>query len=339
MKRLGILLPTLALLAVMLVPRGAGALTIGPPTFDFVLDPGDTALDVIKLYNEDEFPITVYPIVMNFESDDDEGGVPKFYPSDEDRLGRGLAEWIDVDPTPITLEPGQRMSLPFSVNIPTDKVQPGGHYGAVVISTTAPEAGGGEVGIGQQIAALILVRVSGEVKEVGGIAEFGYEDPKPWYNYLPVDFFLRFENSGNTHLRPTGNVFIKNWYGRQVANVKVNPEFKSVLPLSIRRYVFGWAHTRDDANLSDLKREWKNFALGKYTATLVLNYGTENQILTDERVFYVWPWRLLSILGGSVLAIVTLFAVLKRIYDKAVIQKYEAMMKRKKGSAPPEGEG
>lgn len=319
------------MLALLVLPRGASAITISPPYFDYSLNPGDTVLDVIKVYNEDQFPITLYPIVQNFTfKEGDEQGTPEFYSAEEDPTGTALSKWVTVDTQPITIAPQQRANVQFAINVPAEKVQPGGHYGAIVLSSAPPEQKGGSVGIGQQIASLILVRVSGEVREVGNIAEFGFKKKQLWYNYLPVDFYLRFENAGNTHLRPTGNVFIKNMFGQQVAALKVNEGFTSVLPLSIRRYEFGWQHTANPEDKSELWKEWHNFALGKYKATLVLNYGQQNQIVVEEREFTVWPWRLLAILGGAVLFIAVVSTLLMKAYNKAVIRKYELMKAKEK---------
>jgi len=322
----------LGLFAVLLLPRGASALTVSPPYFDFALNPGDTVLDVIKVYNEsDAETVTYYPVLLNFTADEAEGGSPEFYPADEDPMGTALAPWITVTDTgPITLGPKERANIQFAINIPTDRVQPGGHYGALLLSNEPPDPEGGTVGIASQVGVLILLRVSGEVREVGRIAEFGFRDPQVWYNYLPVDFFLRFENAGNTHLRPTGNLFIENWYGRQVAALKVNESFGSVLPNSIRRFTFGWQNFDLDKGVSELLKEWRNFALGKYKATLVLNYGFSNSVITDERVFYVWPWRLMTVFGVGVIAALILLTLLKHAYDISVIRSYEKRQKKKK---------
>lgn len=320
----------IGLFVVMLMPQGADALTVSPPWFDFRLNPGDAQLDVINLYNEEEFPITIYPILKNFTAAGGEGGTPEFYSPDENPLGQALAPWITVDETPVTIEPKKRASIQFAINVPEGEVQPGGHYGAILLSTAPPDVDSG-IAIGQQVGALILVNISGEVREVGRIAEFGYIDPQPWYNHLPVDFFVRFENSGNTHLRPAGNLFIKNWFGRQVEALEVNEGFTSVLPNSIRRYMFGWQINEVAEDATNLQKEWKNFAFGKYTATLVLNYGAENKIVTEERVFYVWPWRLLSILGVAVVVGVILLWLLKMIYEKSIIAAHEARKKKEHG--------
>ncbi len=313
-------------LAMSLVPFfGASALTVSPPYFDYRLNPGDTNLDVIKLYNDSSQSLTIWPQLQNFTADDKESGTPVFYSPDQDQKGSSLAQWIKVDQTPIVLAPQERANLPFAINVPKDRVQPGGHFGAIMLSTQPPNATGG-VAIGSQIAALILVNISGDVKEVGGIAEFGFNKPASWYNYLPVDFFLRFENSGNTHLRPVGNVFIKDVFGRQVAALVLNPDFRSVLPQSIRRFELGW-HGRGGAEpgnfLDGLNYEWHNFGLGKYKATLVVNYGSNNSVVTDEREFYVWPWRLLSVGGVLLVLLLTLLKLGGKAWRKSIIREYE----------------
>lgn len=319
----------IGLFVAILVPQSADALTVSPPWFDFRLDPGDVQLDVINLYNENDDSITIYPILTNFTAGDEEG-TPKFYPADDNPFGQALTQWITVDETPVTIEPFKRVSIQFAINVPDGVVQPGGHYGAILLSTAPPDVDSG-IAIGLQVGALILVNISGEVREVGRIAEFGYIDPQSWYNHLPVDFFVRFENSGNTHLRPAGNLFIKNWWGRQVAAPEVNVPFSSVLPNSIRKFLFGWQVNEVAEEATELEKEWRNFAFGKYTATLVLNYGRDNKIVTDQRVFYVWPWRLLSILGGAVLIAFLLLWLLKKAYEKSIIAAHEAKKKNEHG--------
>jgi hypothetical protein len=232
---------------------------------------------------------------------------------------------VTLSNKPITLQAHERANLQFAINVPAEKAQPGGHFGAILLSTEPPSAQGGKIGITSQIASLVFVKVSGELREQASIAEFGFKEKKIWYNYLPVDFYLRFENSGNTHLRPTGNLFIKDWTGRQVASLKVNESFTSVLPLSIRRYEFGWQNVNAPEGASELWKEWHNFAFGKYTATLVLNYGGGNQVLSEVREFTVWPWRLLAMFGAAVLLVLLIATLLMKAYNRAVIRKYELM--------------
>lgn len=326
----------LAMFAFLLLPAGASAVTVTPPQFpDFLLNPGDSAVGVIGVTNEGSTTEVFYPVKMNFSADQLEGGTPQFYSPDEDRMGQGLAQWITVSAEPIVLEPGERTDVTFVINVPEENVQPGGHYGAIMISSSPPDEEGGMVGVASQLATLIMVRVSGDVREVGSISEFSFKEPKVWYNHLPIDFILRFENAGNTHLRPTGNLIVTNWLGNKTTSIKVNEDFKSVLPMSVRKYEFGWHKGPLNDEMSGLNREWHNFGLGKYKAQLILNYGSTNQIIVDEREFYVWPWRLMILAGIGLLTILVLLTIMKHSYDKSLMRKYEKMQlkaeKRKSG--------
>jgi hypothetical protein len=76
-----------------------------------------------------------------------------------------------------------------------------------------------------------------------------------------------------------------------------------------------------------LKKEWSNFAIGKYKATLVLTYGGDNQLVTQEREFYVLPWRLMTIFGvGGAFLLLILFGVL-RGYNRMIISQHEKKQK------------
>ncbi len=319
---LGTVTLTLALAAALL-PVSASALTISPPSFDYNLNPGDTVLDVVKVYNENETTEIVYPVLVDFVADEGEAGAPRFVPAGTDAAGAGISDWISMDMSGLVVAPDERINFPFSINVPAD-ASPGGHYGAILLSTEPPSDVPGGVGVASQIAALILVNVSGDVREVGAIAEFGFVDPQVWYDHLPIDFFLRFENSGNTHLRPSGNLFVEDWTGRQVASIKVNESFNGVLPMSIRRFQFGWQKRGFDTSDSGLEREWKNFAIGKHTATLVLNYGrATGQVVSEQRVFYVWPWRLMIVSGIVLLILAVLWVIRRKMFAKGVIARYE----------------
>lgn len=331
-KKLLSIISTAAIVVSTLMPlASAKAITMSPLFFDYTLNPGDTVLDVIKLYNETDVDRTLYPLLRNFTyKEGNEDGTPEFYMPDQDPTGNALAQWITTDLNPIVIKANERVNVQFAINVPQNNVQPGGHYGAILFATQPPQDDG-QVGIGGTLGELILVRVAGDVKEEARILEFGFDPKKLWYNYKPVDMYVRFENDGNTHLRPTGNIFIKNWYGRQVASIEVNGSFNSVLPHSIRRFSASWGNkmiTEPKGFYGKLKHEIRNFGFGKYKAELFLNYGSKNAVVSETREFTIWPWRTMIVVGVGLLLIVTLSWLWKKHYDKAVIRRYERNMKR-----------
>lgn len=313
-----------AALGLLILPVASHAMTVSPPNYDYTsVNRGDVIMDVIKLTNEGDTELTVYPQVKNFTfTEGDEGsGTPRFYDADKDPYGTAIGRWVKMELNPITLPPGGRTNVPFAINVPGD-ANPGGHFGGVIFATQPPNEVNA-VNIGGQIGVLMMMRVEGDVKEAGVISEFGLKKPLPWYNYLPVDLFVRFENNGNVHLRPVGNVFVRDMTGRQVASLVVNENFRAALPGSIRRYDLSWAKTEGGENKSGIWNEWNNFAFGKHTARLVLLYGADNKMLTSEVSFYVWPWRLMTICAGALLVLLFLLTVGKRAWERSIIRRYE----------------
>ena len=47
---------------------------------------------------------------------------------------------------------------------------------------------------------------------------------------------MRFENKGNVHVKPVGQIEIRDIFGNKVETLAVNEEKGNVLPLSIRRF-------------------------------------------------------------------------------------------------------
>jgi hypothetical protein len=313
-----------AVAASFALPFVASAMTVSPPTFDYDLRGGDTVLDVIQVVNDGDIAETVYATVVDFATDGSEAGTPRFLREGEDADGAGITGWITIDTAGQTMPAKGRGNFPFSINVPVD-AQPGGHYGAIILSTAPPTETISGIGVATQVAVLILINVGGEVRELGSVAEFGFHNPEVWYEHLPVQFFMRFENIGNTHLRPTGDLLITDWMGRKVATVPVNEGKSGVLPMSIRRYQFGWQKAGSDGTEPGLVRELKNFAIGKHTATLVLTYGrTAPQAIMDERVFYVWPWRTMTAAGILVLLLLAALAWQQKRRARRIIARYEA---------------
>ena len=329
MKRNRILLACLTLaLGVFALGHSALALTVSPPVYDYTLNPGDTIRDVIKLYNESSGPITIYPEIYNFTftEGDETSGTPSFYPANDVKNGFELAPWITTSKDPITLQAGERKSLDFTIAVPKNAA-PGSHFGSIQLRTapTAPTSGP-TVSLVGGTGILMLVRINGAVDDTLAITRFGGD--KNIYTSLPVDFHTRLENRGNIHLRPTGNIFVTNLFGQQVASMTVNGDFRTILPKSPRRFDNTWIKHVLNSSASEFTKEWRNFAFGRYQATLVLNYGPQNKVIKSSYAFWVIPWMvLLIIVGGFALLVLALWFALKS-YKKSVIRKYEKMAKK-----------
>ncbi|MBU1146662.1 DUF916 domain-containing protein [Patescibacteria group bacterium] len=306
----------LAVLVFSLAPLAASAITISPPVIEFDARPGDTIVDVLKLYNETAETQTLTGSVQTFKALN-ETGAPSFLSPEE---ATDLATWLKLDETAVTLASDERKDILFSINVPKD-AEPGGHFAGVLWTPSANSTlEGSGVGITVKTGTLVLVRVAGDVNETGRLASFTAD--RASYNYLPVNFSVRFENLGNVHLKPVGVVEIKNLLGRKVTTLPINGDLANVLPESIRKFDATWQKTEVTLGASEWQRERENFAWGKYTATLLLDYGVDGQETSASLVFWVFPWRVTLFYLAIALIIILLIIFAIKSYNKWLIKKF-----------------
>lgn len=325
----------LALLA-FLAPKPAGAMTIMPPILNLTLDPGTVVADVVQIHNEEEIPFKITPVTRNFYAveGDENSGAPDFYAADEVRNGYEMANWIEISDEGRVIQPGEWANIPFMIRVPED-AQPGSHFGAIQIMASKPDEiaplEDSGISIERGTSILVFVRVNGDVVDELSVTDFATE---PRYARLPVDFTIRVRNSGTSHQRPTGNVIIKDMLGRQVATPVINPgpQFRSILPGSTRRFDIMWQKRRLPEGASEYERQLKNFAFGKYTATMILTYGPDDQqkVITSVTEFWVLPWMALLTYAVLLIAVILLLASVVRGYNRSLIRRYESMKKQGK---------
>ncbi len=266
-----------------LLAQGSLTLSISPSLFDMSADPGQQWQSSLRVININDFDLTVYVDVVNF-SPQGEGGDGRFLPvSAEGGNGSTLAEWFTISREAILIPREQSVEVPFSVLVPED-ASPGGHFAAILVGTKPliPEEGQARVQTSQMVTSLFFTRVTGDVIESGGIREF--TTTESFLNSPEATFELRFENKGNVHLQPQGDIRITNMWGeeRGVVPINQNSSFGNVLPESIRKFDFAW------------KGEWSIADMGRYTAIATLAYGSDDRQFSSAVVnFWVIPFKLL----------------------------------------------
>lgn len=248
-------------------------LAISPPTFELAANPGDTLKNSLRVDNVVDQPLEVTVDTRNFTALGEEGGVN--LSSDEGAYS--LANWISVAPGKVTIPPGESKVFEFTTAIPQN-ASPGGRFGSVIFKTTLkPINGQSGVSVGQEIGALVFLKISGEAREKASVASFGAQSGLN--DRGPVGFDLRLKNEGNVQFKPTGTITISNVFGRKVASIPFDGQ--NVLPGSIRKMSAKW-------NTSWL--------FGKYTATVSLVYGNDRQILSSSTAFWGFPYKLAAII-------------------------------------------
>lgn len=318
-----------AVLLCLLFSNSADALIASPARIEIEADPGEKINSKLTLINDEEVAKTFYFSAENFEAQEETGN-PKFVSSDED-----LAIWIEA-PSQITLDPKEKKIIPFAVNVPKD-AGVGGHFAAIFWSTNPPQTTeGGQVAIGGKIGLLVFLKVRGDIIEKGEIVEFKSLSDKKLYTSLPVDFYYRFENSGNDRTKPIGELAIKNTFGKAVETIPANEKQGSVLPESVRKFYISWGREDavDVASLFEkgtlypeksffgaVKSQISSFALGRYTADINLQYGLEKKNAQSKFAFYVIPWQLLLVIFIILVLVIFGGKLLLRRYNRWVIKK------------------
>lgn len=272
--------------ACVFVPAVASAqavsLGVTPTLIEISAEPGSSWESTIKVINNNSFPLTVYAVVTNFVPEG-EGGQAAFVPKNEtDNDGSTIAEWLTVSAEPVSIERESSAEVPIKLTVPADAT-PGGHYAAIQIGTKPPEVGGDRiVRTSQFVTSLFFARVAGDVIESGNIRSF--RPLQPLVGTPSASFELRFENKGNVHLQPQGEIVIRNMWGTLRGTIPVNQQthFGNVLPASIRKFEFTWSGV---FSLADI---------GRYTAEVTLAYGTDaRQSVSSIASFYVVPLKAL----------------------------------------------
>ncbi len=305
----------------VLAPR-AQALTITPIRFEVEGDPGQTITRDVLIKNEEEEARTYYISYANFEAAG-ESGTPSFVePKD------GIGTWITTDKT-IYVPQGGETLVPFSITIPQN-ANPGGYFGTIFFGSSPSEAQEGKVSVGSKIGALVLLTVSGDVKEDGGIIEFNTKDNKKFFTSLPVSLFYRFQNAGADRVKPIGEITIRNIFGFVSTRIPANEVEGNILPTQIRRFETSWMSGKKHASgeeqdiqgfFSKARYEWQNFAIGYYTAKIELSFGISEQTSKEKVSFFIFPWHFLVVFFVGLYLIFILFRFLLRKYNTQIIRK------------------
>ncbi len=266
--------------------------SVTPTIFDMAAMPGQAWNSAVKVVNNNPYELTIYATPVNFVPQG-ERGHGAFLPISDTDDAHTLAEWMDVSSEPFVIPAESSVGIPVNISVPQD-ASPGGHYAAIMIGTRPPiEDGKVEIKTSQIITSLFFVRIAGDVIERGEVRTFRTGS---WFAGKPeMSFEVRFENKGNVHLIPRGEIKVLNMWGKERGIIPINHEtnFGNVLPESTRQFDFTW---RGDTSLADI---------GRYKAELTLAYGQEEQKFVTRAVgFWVIPVKpvLIFLLGFALAA-------------------------------------
>jgi hypothetical protein len=275
-----------------------GDFVLEPGKVEVFVNPGETITKNIavisRLNSKTDFKITIEDFIGSQSIDS-----PVVLLGD-DSSPYSFKKNISPEIDSFSLSLGQRIQIPVTISVPAD-ANPGGYYSSVIVSNVPVESPGqenvGQTKIISRLGLLVFIRVNGPVDETGFLEDFRISGSK-FKEKSPVLFEILYRNTGNVHLVPYGKISIKNTFGRDVGSLPVDAYFS--MPDSLRYREI----------------EWNRDALfGRYTATLELSRGYENLSDTKQVVFWIIPWKIISIVFVVILMLCSVVYFVTRKFE------------------------
>lgn len=293
-------------------PQSAGqALEIAPPVLNLKANPGETIQAKISLRDIASTSLYVTNEINDFTANG-EDGTPKVILDQTEKNPYSIIDWINPIPD-ATLKSKQIQNVPVTINVPADAA-PGGYYGVVRFTASAPETDQNGVSLSASIGALIFIRVNGDAKEEMSIVEFyvGKDGHRGgFFDSIPLQFTERIQNSGNVHEQPVGQILITDMFNKPAVNVNVNLEGKNVLPGSIRKF----EQPLDSSAVGD------RILFGPYTATLTMKYG-DGKTVTEKLTFWIIPWKLILLIVGAIIILIIVGRIMIKRYNARLLSRH-----------------
>lgn len=298
--------------------------TVSPVYFDLSVNPGGSVSDRVRIRNNTNTPINIDVEVKKLTGDE-AGQVTIANDSTDEYLS-----WIQFEQSSYELSPLEYTEIPFTIEVPESAAY--GYYYTINF-TDADVSGRDQTGAAISGAAAVPVLLN--VRKDGAIAEaklVEFSSESYINEYLPVNFTVSIENTGNVHIRPVGNIFISGNGNDNITQIDVNEGQGNIIPNTIRTFTPAWLDgfivrervTIDGQDKMKITINWNkltDFRFGKYTGNLVMVYdnGERDVAITDSISFWVIPWKV--IVGGIAVIIIMLLVtryLLRKYINKEV---------------------
>jgi hypothetical protein len=287
------------------------ALEIAPPVIYLTVSPGQTVNTQILIRDISSGSLLVTGQVNDFVASGQDG-TPKVILDNDTNNPYGMKNWVAPLPK-LLLVPREIKSLPVTIKVPAD-ASPGGHYGVVRFTATAPSLEGNGVSLSASLGSLILLTVSGKTTQSLSTQSFTVskgDKTGKLFESGPVSFTEVLKNNGNVHVQPVGQVTVTDLFGKKLAAVNVNTPPGNILPGSTRKFT-----QKLDSSVIGNKH-----LFGRYKAVMKVTYGTNKQVLTSTTTFWVIPYKLIGIVILILIVLFFLIRFLLRRYNRYILKQ------------------
>lgn len=294
------------------------SLTLSPSTLLLETDPSSPVSSSFQIFNNSDETEHLRISLMKFAADQT-GAAPvirEFDVADE------YKNWMRFSPSTVTVESDTWQTVQITFDPPKEAAL--SYYYAIVVSRQAQTpALEGETAIVGAPAILALTTVRSPLAKQE-LQLKSFRATKRVFEFLPVEFELVVENTGNIHLAPIGNIFINDSSKKDIGQLQLNKSNGLILPGSTRTYTLKWEEgfplfkpiVKDGAVVTDaqgtpkMHLEWdlskaNLLRIGKFSAHVLFIYDDGKRDIPTEAVvnFFVMPWRILAVVSFILLCI------------------------------------
>lgn len=258
-------------------------MTVIPPRLEISAKPGETIRKIVQFRNESDntayLAVSVKDFIVNNNT-----GQPDFV--DARVSGRWAASsWLKTNSS-LTVSPKVIGNLNVTINVPKDAL-PGGHYAGILYQNKGtPSVVGKGVGAGsavtQVVGTLVYINVAGPITENATIQKF---EVPGFSEYGPIPFTTEINNLSDIHIKPVGQITIRNLFGQVSTQLKLDE--RNVFPGASLLYTNTWA---------------EKLLIGRFRADLEVAYGS-GRALKATAYFWVFPWKIALIIILTIILI------------------------------------
>jgi len=308
-------------------------LTTSPVAVDLSTNPGKTVSTTLQVQNNSPKSETIGVRLEKFKVQGEHGQAAIYTPSATDTS----TTWVHFSKNSFVAEPGIWTNVTMTINVPPYAAL--GYYYAVLFVPNITVSASTDSNTVKGANAVLVLLDTNSKNEQKQLRIASFTSQKSLYEFLPANFTVSAQNSGNIHLIPQGDIFIsRTKNGKTIASLPINSGQGNVLPDSTRQFNVQWADgfpvfqfKRINGQIVSDKKgnpiqqlQW-NFSsslskirFGKYYAHLALVYSNGNEdIPVDGYVsFWVVPYKLITLIVLAVAAVIVLWKFIKKLIRK-----------------------
>jgi hypothetical protein len=228
------------------------SIALSPVSQRFDVKAGTSADNKITVINDGTTDLTflVYSRPYSLQNEQYDPNFERVTPNTD------VYQWIRFAQTSFTLAAGDRLDIPYTMQVPATAA-PGGHYGVIFVETQPAAGSGDSVVRKKRVGSLMLVNVDGTLINKGQLMSTKVNF---WQTTPPLMASSRVQNTGNTDFQATVLLTVTDLFGS--VKYRATQDY-TVYPGTIRLITSQWT---DAPWFGLFKAQQTVTVLGKVTA-------------------------------------------------------------------------